>query len=232
MIKKIPISLIILGLFFACNSHLKKQTKTTQKEKTAQSDHFKPDTLKMFEGLPSNILKGARNNQNICKIKLHYFSKNKTKDTFKLQIPKGPFEYTNSIVTITNSKGKTIYSIIFPTYFIRDGYDLLPETPINLDSLQEKLFNDNYDKSLTKKFYEKYFLNKIENFLINCAFRTKKDDYFFNSEYCLNKSVRNEILKTKNSNCVYFPIHYGDEGTSFIGYSSKKNRAYIFAESD
>ena len=232
MKKTIPILLIILCFLNACKSNVKKQKNIIQKEKTSQSDLFKPDTLKMFEGLPSNILKGARNNQNICKIKLHYFSNNKTKDTFKLQIPKGQFEYTNSIATIINSKGKTIYSIIFPTYFIRDGYDLTPETPLNLDSIQERLFNENYDKSLTKEFYEKYFLNKIENFLNNCAFRAKIDDYFFDIEYCLNKSVRNEMLKTKNLNCVYFPIHYGDEGTSYIGYSIKKNRAYVFAESD
>jgi hypothetical protein len=113
-----------------------------------------------------------------------------------------------------------------------DGYELIPNTPNNLDSLEERLFNEEFEKKLTKEFYEKYYLNKINEFLKDVVFKAKKNEYFFEPDYTINKKVRNEILKYNKILCVSFPIHVGEEGTSYIGFSKIKNQAYIFAETD
>jgi hypothetical protein len=231
--KKITLYLFIpLGFFTSCKTEKKDIQKPNKIETKQIIETFIPDTIKMYEGVPNGLLNGATIKKDVSNIELFNFSDNESKDTFKIEIPKGQIEYSKSKVTIINSEGRTIYSIVFPTFFLQDGYELIPNTPENLDSIQERLFNEDFERKLTKEFYEKYYTDKIKKFFKKAVFEVKKNEYIFFIEYALNKKVRNEILKYPKIICASFPIHVGEEGTSFIGYSKTKKQAYIFAETD
>jgi hypothetical protein len=223
---------ILLAFFTSCKNDKKLNEQNVQIRISSTIDPYIPDTIKMYEGVPSEILKGAIFKKNITKIELYNFSDIVNKDTFKFEIPKGKIEYSNSKITIINSKGKTLYSVVFPTNFIANGYELTPNIPDSLDSVQARLYNQKFERKLTKKFYEDYYLNKINIFLKDVVNEANKDDYIFHSQNIRNKQVKNEILKYKKIFCVSFPINEGEEGTTYIGYSKRKKLAYVFSETD
>lgn len=231
--KSITIHLsILLALCASCQHEKEELVKQPQSEAKPMMEIFSPDTTKKHAENPGAWLKGASFSQQMTKTELFYFSGNESKDTFKIEIPKGLIANTSAKVSIIDATGKTLYTVMFPTIYLKDGYELLPNPPEGLDSVEQRKFIEDFEQSLTKEFYEKYYTDKFNAFLENAAFDVKKDSYIFDPEYTINMPVRNEILEYPNIRCATFPIHIGEEGTSFIGYSKSKKQAYVFAELD
>lgn len=234
------ISAFFLLLLFSCNNNSNIDAEAPLNAVNIDSLEYENvgffDSIKPNFDENSNELLGAEFRVDKIKTKLFHFSNNYSKDTFKLFVPKGKIEHSFSKFKIINSKGKIIYSVVFPTYYLLDSYEMYtPDSiPEYLTEVQKEKYLDNYVNSISKAQFEKYYLKKINEFLLNPIVPKKHSIFQFNAEYLYvtNQKVFDELRKSKNPMMISLPIHEGEEGGSCIGFSEKNGRAFKFCEHD